>query len=45
MYFHEIFMKYALEQKSLYISHVVSNFLGTQIEIWDGFGLVGSKPN
>ena len=26
----------------MYISHVVSNFYGTEIEIWAGFGLVGS---
>ena len=26
--------------KSLYISHLVSNFYGTEIEIWAGFGLV-----
>ena len=28
--------------KSLYISHVVSIFYGTKIEVWVGFGPVGS---
>ena len=28
--------------KSLYISHVVSNFYWTEIEIWAGFGPVGN---
>ena len=28
--------------KSLYISHAVSNFYGTGIEIWAGFGPVGN---
>ena len=27
--------------KSLYISQAVSNFYGTEIEIWAGFGPVG----
>ena len=30
------------ETKSLYISREVSNFYGTEIEIWAGFGLVGN---
>ena len=30
------------QAKSLYISHAVSNFYETGIEIWDEFGLVGS---
>ena len=28
--------------KSLYISHAVSNFCGTEIEIWAGLGPVGN---
>ena len=28
--------------KSLYISHAVSNFYGTEIEIWAGFGPIGN---
>ena len=28
--------------KSLYISNAVSNFYGTGIEIWAGFGQVGN---
>ena len=31
-----------LNTKSLYISRAVSNFYGTEIEIWAGFGPVGS---
>ena len=30
------------QPKSLYISHAVSNFYGTENEIWAGFGPVGS---
>ena len=33
---------FALQSKSLYISHAKSNFYETEIEIWAGFGLVGS---
>ena len=28
------------ESKSLYISHAVSNFYGTKLEMWAGFGPV-----
>ena len=31
-----------MQAKSLYISRAVSNFYGTEIEIWAGYGLVGS---
>ena len=31
-----------LETKSLYISHPVSNYYGTEIEIWAGFGPIGN---
>ena len=31
-----------LKPKSLYISHEVSNFYGTEIEIWSGFGPDGN---
>ena len=31
-----------MSDQSLYISNVVSNFYGTEIEIWAGFGPVGS---
>ena len=31
--------------KSLYISHVVSIFYKTEIEVWVGFGPVGSTEN
>ena len=31
-----------MQAKSLYISHAVSNFYGTGIEIWAGFGPVGN---
>ena len=30
------------DAKSLYISRVASNFYGTEIEIWAGFGPVGN---
>jgi hypothetical protein len=32
-----------METKSLYISHVVSNFHGIKNGIWAGFGLDGSS--
>ena len=32
-----------IESKSLHISCAVSNFYGTEIEIWAGFGLVGNS--
>ena len=31
-----------MQAKSLYISRAVSNFYGTEIEIWAGFGPVGN---
>ena len=31
-----------LNSNSLYISHAASNFYGTEIEIWAGFGPFGS---
>ena len=31
-----------MEPKSLYLSCAVSNFYGTEIEIWAGFGPVGN---
>ena len=31
--------------KSLYTSHVVSHFYGTEFGIWAGFGLVGSTES
>jgi hypothetical protein len=31
-------MNFVLNPKSLYISRDVSNFYGTEIEIWAGFG-------
>ena len=34
--------KAPLSTKSLFISRAVSNFYGTEIEIWAGFGPVGS---
>ena len=33
---------FLLSAKSLYISHTMSNFYGTEIEIWAGFRPVGS---
>ena len=33
---------YDIQAKSLYISRAVSNFYGTEIEIWAGFGPVGN---
>ena len=30
-----------MSDQSLYISHMVSNFYGTEIEIWAGFKPVG----
>jgi hypothetical protein len=35
-------VKLGLHPKSLYISHAVINFYGTEIEIWAGFGPVGN---
>ena len=37
-------LKYSstIQPKSLYIGRGVSNFYGTKIEIWKGFGLVDS---
>ena len=32
----------SIQAKSLYISHAMSNFHGTEIEIWAGFGPVGN---
>ena len=32
----------SIQAKSLYISHAVSNFHGTEIDIWAGFGPVGN---
>ena len=32
----------AFHPKSLYIGHAMSNFYGTEIEIWAGFGPVGN---
>jgi hypothetical protein len=32
-----------MHTKSLYISRAVSNFYGTEIEIWAGFGPVGNN--
>ena len=32
----------AIQAKSLYISRAESNFHGTEIEIWAGFGPVGN---
>ena len=32
-----------LKSKSLYISRAVSNFYGTEIEIWAGFGPIMSN--
>jgi hypothetical protein len=32
---------FAAALKSLYISHVVSHFYGTEYDIWAGFGPVG----
>ena len=37
-------VKYTIKSKVIiYLSHAVSNFYGTEIEIWAGFGLVGWK--
>ena len=35
----------SFQPKSLYISHAVSNFHGTEIEIWIGFGPIGIIKN
>ena len=32
---------FATAQKSLYVSHAVSHFYGTEYDIWAGFGPVG----
>ena len=44
LFFQGLFaQKVSLSQlRSLYLSRAVSNFYGTEIEIWAGFGPVGS---
>ena len=36
------YLNFGIGIKSLYISHKVTNFYGTEIEIWAGFGPVGN---
>ena len=42
---YSFFLHTLLQSKSFYISHAVSYFYKTEIEIWAGFGLAGRTEN